>query len=165
MQTLTSWLVAYQFWILIVVCMAALLRGAGPERWSALVLAAMYGADELYHIVLDQPARFNTIDIGHAIIDGGAAIAFVFIALWANRLYTLCLAALQILSLVAHPVRAMEDQIAPVAYGILAFSPFSFEMVILLLGLGFHIRRTRRYGPYRSWRSSSAPSLPKQPKR
>lgn len=156
MQALNSWLVAYQLWILVAVCMAALLRGAGPERLCCLVLVGIFGVDELYHFFLAEPAMYQTIDIGHAAIDIAAAVAFVFIALRANRLYPLCLAALQILSVVSHPVKTMEDQIGPIAYGILATGPFSLEILTLTLGIAFHIRRTRQYGRYRSWRSSSA---------
>jgi hypothetical protein len=128
--------------------------GAGPERASAGAFLLMYLLDYPYHWLVDE-AHWHQIDVGHALIDALAACATVFIAYWANRIYTLCLAALQLVSLVSHFARGLESGIAPLAYAVMIIWPSYLMIATLAIGLLKHRRRLRVYGSYRSWRRSS----------
>lgn len=153
----------FQIALIVALAVAAWRWGAGPERIIAGVLVWFQAADALNHAVLDTSRGF-AINTGHIVIDGvGAAVALA-VALYANRIYTLWFAAFQLLAIFAHLAREVTAGIDPLAYGMLYTGPSYFQIVLLAGGLWFHRRRVRRFGPYRSWRSSS-PVSPGMPRR
>jgi len=127
-------------------------KGAEPEFGIATGLLAMIILDIIYHAVFGVALNLAEADIGHVIIDTLVAIAFVAIAITANRIYPLWIAALQLVALSAHLVREVANQISPIAYAILYILPSYFQIVALSLGLYLHIRRRKKLGNYRAWR-------------
>ncbi|MDA9918626.1 hypothetical protein N9D37_01945, partial [Erythrobacter sp.] len=85
-------------------------------------------------------------------IDIIACVAFVLIALNANRNYPLWLAGFQVVALAAHMVRGLVDSVSPLAYAILVIGPSYFQLILMLVGLIRHIRREKKHGEYRDWR-------------
>lgn len=147
-----------QFALMAVVCLLALRKGGGPERGVALVLLSMFIIDRVYHLVLDRGVTLSSVDLFHAALDFAAAIALVVIALRANRMYTLWIAGLQLIALSAHLAREMTSGMTPIAYAILYILPSYFQILALAVGVQMHLKRQKRYGPYRGWRRSSAGS-------
>lgn len=126
-------------------------RGAGPERAAAAAFFLMYLLDYPYHWVFGE-ARWGQVDVGHALIDGIAAALMILIAVWANRTYTLFLAAFQLLSLTSHFARSLENDVHGLAYAVMIIWPSYLLILTLAIGLACHRRRARSYGNYRSWR-------------
>jgi hypothetical protein len=129
--------------------------GAGPERAAAAVLVWFRAADWLYHGIFQQALDLADIDLAHALIDIVAGVAAFAIALFANRIYTLWFAAVQLLAVFAHLAREMAVAILPKVYAIMFMAPSYLQIILLALGIWAHHRRVARYGPYRSWRLSS----------
>jgi hypothetical protein len=148
---------AQQFLLFIVVA-SALRWGAGPERATALVLAAMLLGDIAYHMIFGPGVNLLTIDLGHATIDLAALVALTTIAVAANRNYTLWIGALQIVAVLAHVARNLDGTISPLVYAIMYIAPSYFQIGLLGAGLIRHRRRSQTHGTYRSWRTSSPPS-------
>lgn len=144
--------------LLAVTVALALWRGAGPERATGLVLAGMLFADLAYHAIFGTGVDLLTIDVGHAVIDTLAMAALTSIAIAANRTYTLWIGALQILAVLGHVARNLDDAISPLVYAIIHIAPSYFQIGLLLAGTLRHRRRLRRHGSYRSWRTVSPPS-------
>jgi hypothetical protein len=94
----------------------------------------------------------DNIDPFYAMIDACAAICWVAIALFANRNYTLWIAAMQVLAITAHLARGLVEAIAPVGYIIMISVPGWAQLLLLGAGLSRHIYRKRRHGQYRDWR-------------
>ena len=135
------------------VCLAALLWGGGPERLIALVWLALFkGLDAAYHALFDTAFRLNDIDVFHAMNDLFAGAAFIVIALNANRMYPLWIAAFQLITVAAHLARDMVEAMTPIAYAVMAFGPAYFQVIIFGAGLVLHHRRVKSYGNYRDWR-------------
>jgi len=144
---------------LLAITLAASLRwGAAPERLCAAVIVGMQGADAALHAIAGRGAFYHSVDVGHLAIDLLAALAFLHIAVNANRIYPLWLAAFQLISVLAHFARQASDTVAGLAYAYLGYGPFYLEIVVVLGGIALHARRVRRTGIYRSWRVSSNPS-------
>jgi len=148
----------------VLLALAAWRWGAGPERALAAILAWFRVADWLYHGVFAAALQLTDIDLAHALIDVVACVAAFGVALYANRIYPLWFAAVQLLAVFAHLARAMAMAIVPTVYAIMFIAPSYLQIAILVLGIWSHHRRVRRYGPYRSWRSFSRPS-PETPRR
>lgn len=137
---------------------AALRWGAAPERICVATLFTVTYGDPLYHVLAGHGAIYGTVDIGHLVIDVGVAAIFVAVALRANRVYPLWLAAFQLVSVLSHFAREVTDSFPKLAYGLMSYGPFYIILLIMAGGLIFHARRSRHLGPYRSWRGSSSPS-------
>lgn len=143
-----------QWLLLLVFVLLALWRGAGPERQSALVFIGMFAFDRFYHLLFGRGEFFLGADLGHILIDSIALVAFVLIALRANRVYPIWLASFQLLTIVSHVVRAISPAIEHGAYAILVHAPSYLEVAVFGLGTLLHIKRQAKYGPYRSWQNS-----------
>ena len=135
--------------------LAAWRWGGGPERALAAILVWFRLADWTYHGVFQTSLNLAEIDLVHALIDGIACAAAFAVALYANRIYPLWFAAIQLLVVFAHLARELAMDILPQVYAIMFMAPSYLQTVILALGIWFHWRRVRRHGAYRSWRLSS----------
>ena len=141
--------------MLIVVCFWAFVKGSGPERAIAATLAGMLVVDQSYHIATDIEVIYFSVDYAHTAIDFAGAVSLTWIALVANRIYPLCMAAVQVISVLSHFARGQSADMNNLAYGILMQAPSSFLIVLLASGMFAHVRRTSRHGTYRSWRLPS----------
>ena len=150
--------IAAQTLAFVLLALAAWRWGGGPERALAAILVWFRVSDWAYHAAVRDELELATMDLAHALIDIVACIAAFAVALFANRIYPLWFAAVQLLAVFAHLARAMAVDILPTVYAIMFMAPSYLQTVILALGLALHHRRRRRHGPYRSWRSSSPPS-------
>ncbi|MDZ4307603.1 hypothetical protein [Allopontixanthobacter sp.] len=145
---------------LLILAAMGLWKGAGPERAVAGVFLGMLISSRIYSLVFGNFINLVSIDYGRALIDLAAMIAFAIIALRANRMYTLWIAALQLIAFNAHLARELTQSMTPIAYAILYVGPSYFQLLIQGLGLWAHRRRVARFGPYRSWigqRGEAAP--------
>jgi branched-subunit amino acid transport protein AzlD len=152
---LLIWKDELQFGALLLVIGYAWWRGAGPERVCGGALLYMALVDYPYHWIFDRSAILASVDLGHAFIDLSTAAIFFLVAIKANRLYPLWLAALQTISFLGHIGRDLSAAINGMAYAILIAAPSYLEIMTLALGVLFHQRRMMLFGTYRSWRSYS----------
>jgi hypothetical protein len=143
------------FLAMLLIVAAAWRWGAGPERACASAIAFMFVVDLPYHWVFGAGAKFQSVDVGHATIDCLTFVSLGVSALYANRIYPIWLAAFQFIALISHLVRELSPTMSPLVYAIMIVAPSYLQMATLTGGLLFHVRRERRYGPYRSWRTSS----------
>lgn len=137
----------------IILCLAALIWGGGPERVVAATWLIIF---EFSWWVIDwvggSSFQLNTVDWFIASTDVIAGAIFVWLALYANRNYTLWIAAMQVLAITAHLARGIADLIAPIAYAVMFIFPGWLQLLFLGAGLARHILRERKHGPYRDWR-------------
>lgn len=134
-------------------CIAMLRWGGGPERGIAVIwLFGVNGLDLLYHAISEATFQFAEVDTAHAIMDAIWTVAFVVVAIYANRLYPLCIAAFQLLAATSHVARELAEAITPIAYAVMAFAPSWGILTTMISGFYLHIKRQRKFGAYRSWR-------------
>jgi len=143
-----------EFVAMLAVLAAAFVWGAGPEKACASAFAYMFLIDLPLRWILGPGRHYSSIDDGTLFIDITAAAMFVAIALQANRMYPLWLAALQLISLASHLIRGIDRLMLPLAYSVMNIAPSYLELIIIVGGIVCHVRREKRYGPYRSWRNS-----------
>ncbi|MEE4200762.1 hypothetical protein [Erythrobacter sp.] len=136
-----------------IVCICALVWGGGPERAVALVWLTIFELGNLiYQGIASQGYQVFEVDFWLATTDLIAGAAFIIVALWANRNYTLFIAAMQLLAMTAHLARGLVEAILPIAYAFMVATPGWFQLLFLGGGLARHILRKRRHGDYRDWR-------------
>lgn len=126
--------------------------GGAPERWlSAAFIATMvlpiYALHAFYPVrTIDDPSFYFRL-----MVDVVAAAILITIALRANRNYPLWIAGFQLVALGAYLVKVVAPDVSPLALVILIVGP-SYCQLLLIIGFARHIRRERRFGPYRAWR-------------
>ena len=144
------------FAILLGCCIYTGLRGSAPERIGAAIL--MVGSI-LTLVTLSSAAKiYRSLEFGVFVVDVATFLAFLVLALRANRLWPLCITAFQLIGTAGHAVKLVDPSVLPYAYAF-ALRFWSYPMMLMLvLGTWNHQRRLARDGVDRSWSSSSGPS-------
>lgn len=137
----------------VILCVLATWKGGGPEKAIAATFAGMWLFDLVLHAAAQALSSTIIVPTGHLVIDLMASGAFVGIALVANRVYPLWIASLQLISTIAHFVRALYPSISQSALAILMITPSYFEILAFTIGTWCHLRRVRQAPPPRSWES------------
>lgn len=141
----------------IALLLASLPCGKGPERLSAAVLVASPALSAAAFHVPGLPITLGRMMIAHFAADSVILLALLLIAVEANRIYPLVLAALQLLILLTQLAQLFDGALTSKADELLLCGPAWLEMAVLTLGLLFHTWRERHWGPTRSWRKSGDP--------
>jgi hypothetical protein len=134
-------------------CVFVGLRGAAPEWIGAAVL--VLGSLLTFAVLSSTPRIYRSVEVGGFVVDVLALLAFLALALRAERLWPLCVTALQIIGTAGHAVKLVDPNILPSAYAFaLRFWGYPM-MLILVLGTWQHQKRLAKFGVDRSWSSSS----------
>lgn len=146
--------------LLVLGCLYALVAGGGPER----VGAAVYGLACFSSLALFSAptARFRSIEVGVFAVDVLVFIAFLILALRANRFWPIWVSGLLGLGVLGHLARWAGPEVIPWAYAVI-LSIWSYPILaIIVIGTFNHRRRLARLGADASWSSSSAPLATKR---
>ena len=145
--------------VLLATVVLALRKGDEPEQLTSLVLMTAVFADSVNHWLFGMP-NFFTINPGHLVLDGWQLIMLVWVALYANRGWSLWAAALQIIVVAGHLSKLFDLAEIRRGYWVMISVPAYFQLLVLWIGLASHMRRVNRIGAYAAWR----PRLPESPK-
>ena len=141
--------------ILLMSCWAyALWRGGTPERIGATILAV--GSFLTAAAIGSGRGSFQGVEVGVVLIDILCSLAFVALALRADRFWPLWLAALQVGGTAGHAVKFIDPNIIPRAYAFM-LAAWAYPMLVLLFaGTWRHRRRLARFGVDKSWSPATA---------
>ena len=150
------------YFSLVFACWAYAMRcGGAPERIGISIL----GVGSILTVVAASTptVRFGAVEIGIFLVDVGALLGFLILALRAERWWPLWVTSLQAIGTTAHAVKLMDPEVIRWAYAF-ALAFWSYPMLFLLaLGTWNHQRRLARFGVDKSWSSSSGRSAPQPP--
>jgi hypothetical protein len=138
---------------LLICCLIYSLQcGGGPERaaMACLVAAALLTIIAIHF--LPHSASFGDLARALVVIDLGLLVALVWLALTANRLWTIVLAGLQLSTIAVHVSKAVFPALPAASYGI--FEQFwAWPMLITTAaGIARHRARVRRFGTEQDWK-------------
>jgi hypothetical protein len=125
--------------------------GKEPEQQVAAILLANFLLLLLYVGFLGD-VQFAQVDRVLAVLDLASLAGFLWVALRANRMWPLVIAALQTVVMIAHLSVFIQLGARTVYWGMMAVSQY-LQLAVLAAGLTTHYLREKRVGPYRSWRS------------
>jgi hypothetical protein len=154
--------VNYPFLALLVLCtLYALWAGGGPERVGAAIYALSVVVTHLIRTANGQ--RWLNVQIGEFTVDAVTFLAFVIIALRANRFWPLWVSAFLGLGVLGHLGRLVGADTYWWAYAVV-LTIWSYPIVATFaLGTFLHRRRLALHGADRSWVNSSDRSGPMPP--
>jgi len=141
---------------LLLACWAyALRRGGAPEKIGATILAV---ASFLTAAAISGPATFSSVEMGALIVDLLCLVAFLLLALRAERFWPLWIAALQIVGTAGHGVKFVDPETMRFVYAFL-LAIWAYPMLLLLtIGTFRHQQRLSRFGSDASWSPGSTAS-------
>ncbi|GAA4753887.1 hypothetical protein GCM10023264_21290 [Sphingomonas daechungensis] len=133
------------YWaILILVSVFAFWRGRADERIAAVLCIA---ATIATHLVYVRKGAYEQVEMGIFLVDAVTFAGFALIALRSERFWPLWLAGLQLTTVGAHAMKAVQLDLMPQAYGAAArFWAYPIFMVIVL-GTWRSSRRRRAIRP------------------
>ena len=137
---------------LLVTCLPyALVRGGAPERIAALVALL---ATILSGLALARSAIvYQKLEIGTLVVDVMACVAFLAVAVRADRYWPLLVTGLQADAVMIHLCKILQPDMLPFGYAI-GLSIWSYPILILLaIATRRHRRRIAEYGFDPSWSS------------
>ena len=142
----------FQLAAIVLLAVLSWYRGGGPERASAATMLAMFLVDRVRRALFDTQIDLWSTDLWYFSLDLAVLVAFFAIALRANRMYPLALAAFQLVAVCAHLARSLVESVSPIAYFVMYVTPSYFQLIIIGVGLWAHRRRVSQFGDYRDWR-------------
>lgn len=131
---------AAYFALLFIVSAYAFLRGRTDERIAATICIVA----SIASVIAMSPlrGRYSHVEIGVLLVDGLALTAFVLLALRSERFWPLWAAGLQLTTLVAHVLKAVQLDLIPHAYA--AAARFWVYPIFLIIVVGTWRSRHRQ---------------------
>lgn len=144
-----------RFWLTVLVLgillALAFRRGGQPERIVASLLSLAFAVELARNTLTGAPA-FRTLDLFMMAVDSAVLLGMIGVAVQANRLWPMVVAALQLVILTAHISLLLQLKGIVGAYWGMSVLPIYPQFACLLGGILAHMRRRKRYGPYPDWR-------------
>ena len=123
--------------------------GGEPELYGTSIILLSITVQVLLYS--QQAPVFSYIDLNGLLVDSILLVGFVAIALNANRIWPLIAAGAQLVGMFSHFSRAMQLDIAPMAYSILRSAPTILVGMCVIIGFVSHFDRMKRFGRDRDW--------------
>lgn len=132
-----------QYWlVLLAVAAYAFARGRIDERLAAAICIVATVATRVVHSPLSD--RFSGVELGVLAVDLLTLAGFVAIALRSDRFWPLWIAGLQLTSIVAHGLKAIQIDLLPQAYAAAARLWVYPIFLIIVVGTWRSHRRIQR---------------------
>lgn len=129
--------------------------GGGPERMGGQIMLVVLALSAIRMIIIaDQVHGFDLLGL---LSDVLAFVGFLWIAVFAWRLWPIWTAALQLIAIGAHFGPALNLPIAPLAYAIMRSAPTATVIVTLIAATGWHCKKMRSGISMPPWRTWSGP--------
>jgi hypothetical protein len=133
----------------------AVVCGDSPEKRGGQIMLVVLGFSVLRLFVnASQVAGFDLLGL---LSDVLAFFGFLWIALFAWRIWPLWTAALQLLAIGAHFGPALDLSIAPLAYAIMRSAPTAIAILTLVGATWLHRSKARSGVSMPPWRTWSGP--------
>ncbi len=127
--------------LLVVVAAYAFLRGKSDERLAAAICVVATLATRL--VLSPLASRYSGVETGVLIVDLLTLAGFTVIALRTDRFWPLWVAGLQLTTLVAHMLKAVQLELLPYAYATAARFWVYPIFLIIVIGTWRSHRRAR----------------------
>jgi hypothetical protein len=145
-----------RFWLtvlaLVLLFRLAIRRGGQPEIFVSVTFIASFAIILAMRIMTGIP-NFIFFDPLLFTVDFVIQGVFFWVALRANRFWTLCICSLQLIVLVTHLAKLLHVRGMAGVYWGMTTIPIYVEYLFLLIAIRIHARRVEKFGLYPDWQS------------
>lgn len=146
--------IEFFFSLLTVVCIYSAIRGGQPERRAVMIFIVGIAMTLIAAPLSDD--RYAQLEIGILVTDLLILIAFMMLALCAERYWTLWICAMQVIQVLSHIPKMIIPELLPQAYYVvIAFWVYPM-LIVLTVGTYRHQQRLRQFGVDNSWSDFSS---------
>ena|ERR1700761_5471466 len=139
--------VAIFYLMLLGSCGYAIWRGGPPER----IIGGLLISAALLTLMVGHPTQYSHVELGVFAIDISLLLALIWVALKADRLWPMVLAALHLDSTAVHILKLFDTELIGVTYAVMIVV-WSYPMLLVLaIGTLRHQRRVAQFGEDRAW--------------
>tara|TARA_B100000678_G_scaffold93932_1_gene78475 strand:+ start:1143 stop:1583 length:441 start_codon:yes stop_codon:yes gene_type:complete len=135
-------LLSIQWLCVAITVLLALWIGGRPEQIGSLIIAAASVLDRVWDILVVGPV-FGTVDLWNLSLDTAMLVSAYALALTANRIWPMLFASTCLLAVFAHLARAVDLEMYPLVYAVIAQVPFWLSIAVVLIGTITHARSRR----------------------
>lgn len=135
--------------LLALTCWYAWKEGGQPEKLAAFGMAV--GCIATFLLPFDLGRSYHAPEIGELIIDLSVLVWFAGIAAFANRFWPMWLAAVHLLAIGVHGVRAYQPDLLASIYAFAVGKAAYPMLALLVVGTARHRDRLQRHGSERDW--------------
>lgn len=140
--------------LLIICCSYGLIWGGRPERFAVIII--LIGFFLTIAVAAPVSDRFSHVEVRIFLVDTAMLVSFFYLALNAERFWTLWLCAMQSIQVLTHLPIMVIPELMPQAYGAVA-AVWAYPMLIVLtVGTYRHQQRLQRFGVDKSWSDFSS---------
>jgi hypothetical protein len=150
--------IPFYYALLVIAWTYALLKGGAPERIGSTIIAV--GSILTLVAAISSATGYRAVEIGVFFVDVATLVAFLVLALRAERYWPIWIAALQLIGTAGHAVRLVDPTIIPRAYAFVTVFGSYPMLLLIVLGTYRHQQRLAKFGVDRSWSSSWGRSGP-----
>lgn len=126
--------------LLLGVCAYAFMAGRSDERYAAVICLIATIATRL--VLSPTIGRYSQIEAGVFIVDFAVLVGFTVIALRSDRFWPLWVAGLQLTTIIAHLLKAVQFELIPQVYA--AAARFWVYPIFLIIVVGTWRSQQRR---------------------
>ena len=127
-----------QWTLLLGLSIFATVRSRRPEQAGIAILLGMALLDLGYHQLVEGPGQYASVDAFHMFNDMWALVAFVWLALSADRFWPLCTGGLQLVAALSHLLRSTETEMLQLVYAMMIRVPFWAQIGVLFFAIIRH---------------------------
>jgi len=142
--------------LLLVCCGFAWWRGGAPEKIAATILFA--GVVLTHFAYTGWSRRWTSVEHGVFAVDVAVLIAFLALALVAERFWVLWMTAFHLIGTTGHLVKLADASLIPWGYAFMIAGPSYPICLLIAFGTWRHRQRLARNGADASWSIFSVPS-------
>ncbi len=141
--------IEFFFSLLTVACIYSAVWGGQPEKRAVMVFIVGIALT----IIAASPSdgRFAQPEIGILLVDIAILLAFVMLALHAERYWTIWICSMQVIQVLSHIPIMIIPELLPQAYFVIAAIWVYPMLIVLTVGTYRHQQRLRQFGADRSW--------------
>ncbi|WP_339694455.1 hypothetical protein [uncultured Parasphingorhabdus sp.] len=138
------------FQALLIICFSyGLIRGGRPERFAVIIFLVGF----ILTLAVASPVteRFSHLEVRIFLVDSAMLVCFYYLALNAERFWTIWLCAMQSIQVLTHLPIIIIPELLPQAYGIVVAIWAYPMLLVLVVGTYRHQQRLRQFGVDKSW--------------
>jgi len=136
------------YFLLLGSCGYAIWRGGGPER----ITGWMTVGAALLTVAAGHPTQYRHVELHVFLIDLALLIGLVIVALKADRLWPMVLAALHLESTAVHILKLFDAELMRATYAVMIVMWSYPIQILLVIATLRHQRRLAQFGEDRAWK-------------
>jgi hypothetical protein len=142
------------YWTFLFLCSAYILWKGGPPERVGIAIAIISSILSTASASAEFSVRFSHVEYGVFLVDVATLLAFLLLALAADRFWPLWITGIHLIGVTTHTAKLVSPDVVPWVYASTQ-ALWSYPILLaIVIGTARHRKRLKLYGADSSWRAS-----------